>query len=374
MTLKRDNMLKPKCWVIKLGSSLLTDNGCGLKTDTLSAWASQIMKIREQDINVVLVSSGAVAEGISRLNLKKRPHELHKLQAAAAVGQMGLIQAYEFCFQYYGVHTAQILLTHDDISNRRRYLNARSTLRTLIDLDVIPIINENDSVATEEIRFGDNDTLAGLVANLVEADLMIILTDQKGLYDKDPRNNINPELIKRGVAGDSNLEKYAGSSSIIGRGGMLTKLRAAAMAAKSGSATIIVSGIDENVLVRIAAGEEVGTFLESGIAPITARKQWLAGQSVLSGTLQLDDGAVTVIRTKGKSLLAVGVTAVDGQFRRGEVVRCVNEDGHEVARGLVNYNTEEVRLILGQTSSQIEQTLGYVNEPELIHRDNLVAD
>ena len=374
MTLKRDNSQKTKCWVIKLGSSLLTNNGCGLKTDTLSVWVSQIMSIMEQGINVVLVSSGAVAEGVSRLDMDKRPHELHKLQAVAAVGQMGLIQAYEYCFQKYGIHTAQILLTHDDISNRRRYLNARSTLRTLIDLGAIPIVNENDSVATEEIRFGDNDTLAGLVANLVEADLLVILTDQKGLFEKDPRKYKNPEFIKKGIAGDSKLEKHAGDDSVLGRGGMLTKLRAAATAAKSGSSTIIASGVEENVLVRIAAGDEVGTLLESSIAPMTARKQWLAGQSIISGKLKLDNGAVTAIRTKGKSLLAVGVTTVEGQFRRGEVVRCVNEDSHEVARGLVNYSSEEIQLILGETSSKTEQILGYINEPELIHRDNMVVD
>jgi len=372
MTLTRSKISQTRRWVIKLGSSLLTSNGCGLKTETLDIWVSQIMALRQKGIDVVLVSSGAVAEGISRLGLKQRPHALHQLQAAAAVGQMGLIQAYEFCFQKFGVHTAQILLTHDDISLRNRYLNARSTLRTLVDMDVIPIVNENDTVATDEIRFGDNDTLAALVANLIEADLLVLLTDQAGLYDADPNKHASANLIKHARAGDRSLEQFAGEVGIFGRGGMLTKLRAAATAAKSGTATIIAAGLEKDVLLRIAAGEELGTLLESEFGPITARKQWLAGQSKLSGVLTLDAGAARVIREGGKSLLAVGVSAVDGSFRRGEIVRCIDAEGKEVARGLINYNADETRKIMKQPSNRIEQILGYVDEEELIHRDNLI--
>jgi len=372
MTLTRNKIPQTKRWVVKLGSSLLTSNGCGLKTDTLEIWVAQIMALRKKGIDVVLVSSGAVAEGVSRLGLKQRPHALHKLQAAAAVGQMGLIQAYEFCFQKYGVHTAQILLTHDDIAQRNRYLNARSTLRTLVAMDVIPIVNENDTVATDEIRFGDNDTLAALVANLMEADLLVLLTDQAGLYDDDPRKNNAANLIKHAKAGDRSLEHFAGEVGILGRGGMLTKLRAAETAAKSGTATIIAAGLETDILLRIATGEELGTLLEAEFGHIAARKQWLAGQSKISGVITLDEGAARVIREGGKSLLAVGVSAVEGSFRRGEIVRCVNSDGKELARGLINYSADETRRIMKQPSSKIEQILGYVDEEELIHRDNLI--
>ena len=372
MSLDKNKISQTRRWVIKLGSSLLTSNGCGLKTDTLQIWVSQIMALRQQGIEVVLVSSGAVAEGISRLGLKQRPHELYRLQAAAAVGQMGLIQAYEVCFQKFGVHTAQILLTHDDISNRNRYLNARSTLRTLLEFKVVPIINENDSVATDEIRFGDNDTLAALVANLVEADLLVLLTDQAGLYDEDPRRNPAAKLIKQARAGDRNLEKLVGEVGAWGRGGMLTKLRAAETAAKSGAATIIAAGMEKDVLTRIAAGEETGTLLSPEFGQVAARKQWLAGQSKVSGVLTLDNGAVKVIKEGGKSLLAVGVRAIEGNFRRGEIVRCVDPDGTEVARGLINYSADEARTIMGQPSSKIEALLGYVDDEELIHRDNLI--
>lgn len=372
MSATRNKILQARRWVVKLGSSLLTSNGCGLNTDTLDIWVKQIIALRQKGIEVVLVSSGAVAEGISRLGLKQRPHELHRLQAAAAVGQMGLIQAYEYCFQKSGVHTAQILLTHDDISNRGRYLNARSTLRTLLDFKVVPIINENDTVATDEIRLGDNDTLGGLVANLVEADLLVLLTDQAGLYDADPRKNPDAKLISKARAGDRELEKLAGEGGIWGRGGMLTKLRAAETAAKSGTATIIAAGLEKDVLTRIAAGEEIGTLLDTEFGQVAARKQWLAGQSRVSGVLTLDQGAVRVIREGGKSLLAVGVKAVEGSFRRGEIVRCVDPEGRDVARGLINYTAEEARIIMGQPSNRIEELLGYVDEEELIHRDNLI--
>jgi glutamate 5-kinase len=372
MSTNRSDITRSRRWVIKLGSSLLTNRGLGLKTDTLEIWVSQIMALRKQGFDIVLVSSGAVAEGISRLGLKTRPHAVHKLQAAAAVGQMGLIQAYEFCFQKYGIHTAQVLLTHDDISNRKRYLNARSTLRTLVEYNVIPIINENDTVATDEIRFGDNDSLAGLVANLMEADLLVLLTDQNGLYDADPRRHPDANLIPEARAGDRGLEEYAGEVGILGRGGMLTKLRAAETAAKSGTATIIAAGMEKDVLLRIAAGEVLGTLLKTDVGHVAARKQWLAGQSKIAGVLTLDPGAVKVIREGGKSLLAVGVKEVTGSFRRGEIVRCLDAGGMEIARGLINYSAEETRKIKGQPSDRIEQLLGYVDEEELIHRDNLI--
>jgi len=358
--------------VVKLGSALLTRDGCGLREDTLARWVAQIMKLRDREAHSVIVSSGAVAEGVSRLGWDRRPRALHELQAAAAVGQMGLIQAYETCFQKYGVHTAQILLTHDDVADRRRYLNARSTLRTLVRLGVVPIINENDTVATEEIRLGDNDTLAGLVANLTEADLLVILTDQAGLFDGDPRENPDARLIRSARAGDRDLERFAGKAGGFGRGGMLTKLRAAASAAKSGAHTVIASGLEEDVLVRILNGDDVGTLLYAEQAPVAARKQWLASQAHASGQLALDSGAVRVLRGQGRSLLAVGVTAVHGDFRRGEVVSCLDPGGAEIARGLVNYSAEETRRIMGQASDRIEQLLGYVDEEELIHRDNLV--
>lgn len=373
MIQSRSDIPHGRCWVVKLGSALLTNDGVGLRTDTLAQWVAQVMTLRQRGMDVVLVSSGAIAEGIARLGMKKRPHALHELQAAAAVGQMGLIQAYEACFQRYGVHTAQVLLTHDDISDRRRYLNARSTLRTLVGLGVIPVINENDTVATDEIRFGDNDSLAGLVSNLMEADLLVILTDQAGLYDRDPRLHKDAVIIPRGRAGDLELERYAGQGGALGRGGMLTKLRAAATAAKSGATTVITCGQERDILVRLAGGEELGTLLVPEMGPVTARKQWLAGQSRVHGTLRLDSGAVRVLREQGKSLLAVGVTAVQGRFRRGEIVSCLDPDGREVARGLVNYNDEETRRIMGQPSDRIEKLLGYVDEPELIHRDNLIV-
>ena len=366
---------KKQCWVVKIGSALLTDNGCGLRVDAIGDWVRQMAELREQGYRFVIVSSGAIAEGIARLGWNEKPITLHEQQAAAAIGQMGLVQAYESGFQKYAIRTAQILLTHDDVSARERYLNARSTLRTLLDLGVVPIVNENDSVATEEIRFGDNDSLAGLVANLVEADLLIILTDQAGLYDRDPRRHPDATLIKTGNAGDASLQRYAGEGGALGRGGMLTKLRAAEVAAKSGANTIISSGLEKDILLKIAANEPErigGTVLSAGQSPLAARKQWLAGHKQLNGELALDDGACHVLTEKGKSLLAVGVTAVKGEFDRGEIVGCVDKDGNEIARGLVNYNAGEARTIMGQPSNKIEQLLGYVVEPELIHRDNLV--
>ncbi|MDP1707879.1 MAG: glutamate 5-kinase [Gammaproteobacteria bacterium] len=371
--LKRQQLGRSRRWVVKIGSALLTNEGRGLDLSGIGAWVEQMVALRRADVELVLVSSGAVAEGVKRLGWRQRPSALYELQAAAAVGQMGLVQAYESCFQRHGMHTAQILLTHDDLSNRKRYLNARSTLRTLLKLGVVPVVNENDTVATEEIRFGDNDTLAALVANLVEAELLVILTDQPGMFEADPRVQPDAKLIHEARAGDASLESMAGGGSgALGRGGMLTKVRAAAQAARSGASTLIVSGRETNVLLRIVQGEERGTLLYSSEDPLAARKQWLAGQLQLRGRLTLDAGAAKVLREAGKSLLPVGVVAVEGVFARGEAVACLAPDGKEVARGLVNYGADEVRKIMRHPSDKIAELLGYVDEPELIHRDNLV--
>ncbi len=358
--------------VIKIGSALLTNHGQGLDLDAIGGWVAQIAALRERQVEVVLVSSGAVAAGMQALGYKNRPHALHELQALAAVGQMGLVQVYESAFQRHGLRTAQVLLTHDDLSNRERHLNARSTLRTLLGLGVIPVINENDTVATEEIRFSDNDTLASLVANLLEAELLIILTDQAGLFTKDPRAHADAELVEEGIAGDTVLEAMAGGSGLLGRGGMRTKLLAAAKAARSGAATVIAWGREREVLPRILAGEPIGTHLVPAEGRMVARKRWLADQMQVRGRLRLDAGATKVLREAGRSLLPVGVQAVEGVFRRGELVACLDPDGREIARGLVNYGSEEATKIIGKASSQIEPTLGYVDEPELIHRDNMV--
>lgn len=369
----REDLKNTRRWVIKIGSALATDEGRGLQLESIDKWVSQAAKQIENKVEVVFVTSGSVAEGISRLGLPGRPSTLHEIQAAAAVGQMGLVQAYESCFQRYGIQTAQILLTHLDLAHRKRYLNARSTLTTLIDLGVVPVVNENDTVATDEIRFGDNDTLAALVANLIDADLLLILTDQQGLFNADPRNDPNAYLIHEGKAGDPELEAMAGEGGILGRGGMRTKLTAARHAANSGTATIIASGLEENLLERIAQGEEIGTLLIPDQAPIIARKRWLAGGLQSKGQLILDDGAVKVLKEKGKSLLAVGVKEVVGKFDRGELVTCVTPSGKEVARGLTNYSTADAEKIVGKSSESFEEVLGYCGDPELIHRDNMVV-
>ncbi len=359
--------------VVKVGSSLVTNSGQGLDHASLARWAEQIAALKGLGRQVVLVSSGAVAEGMQRLGWKKRPGALHALQAAAAVGQMGLVEAYESCFRKFGLHTAQILLTHEDLSDRKRYLNARTTVRTLLDLDVIPIINENDTVATDEIRFGDNDTLGALVTNLIEADALIILTDQPGLYTQDPRRHSGAELVRQASAADVELEKMAGGvGSHIGSGGMLTKILAARRAARSGAHTIIASGHEAEVLIRLAGGEMIGTELKAPTMTLAARKQWLADHLQVRGKLVLDEGAVKALRADGKSLLPIGVFEVSGEFDRGEVVSCLDSTGREIARGLVNYGAADARRILRTPSSQIEAKLGYVDEPELIHRDNLV--
>lgn len=366
-------LLDARCLVVKVGSSLVTNNGEGLDQAAIAAWADQISGLVKQGRQVVLVSSGAVAEGMQRLGWKKRPTAVNELQAAAAVGQMGLVQMYETCFAKHGLHTAQVLLTHDDLADRKRYLNARSTLRTLLDMKVIPIINENDTVVTDEIRFGDNDTLGSLVANLIEADALVILTDQSGLYSADPRKNPSAEFIQQAIAGDTELEKMAGGAgSNVGTGGMLTKILAAKRAARSGANTVIASGRETNVLIRLAQGEVIGTHLKAEQVKTIAKKQWLADHLRLAGRVLLDDGAIKALRQDGKSLLPIGVVSVEGQFERGEVVACVDTQGREIARGLVNYSAAETAKILRKPSSEIEKILGYVDESELIHRDNLI--
>ncbi len=363
-----------KRWIIKIGSALLTNNGQGLNHAAISGWAKQISALRESGKEIILVSSGSVAEGMNRLGWRSRPRALFSLQAAAAVGQMGLVQAYESAFQQHGLHTAQVLLTHDDLTNRTRYLNARSTLRELVSLGVIPVVNENDTVACDELRFGDNDTLAALVANLVEADVLVILTDQPGLFDKDPRKYKEAKLLEDVKAGDPALHAMASShsSSGLGRGGMSTKVQAAELAARSGTTTWIANGNEHAVLQRLAAGETLGTRFHPASEPLLARKQWLAGHLQVKGELTLDTGAVQVLQQSGRSLLPVGVVTVSGEFKRGDVVNCRNAEGENIARGLVNYSADEARKIIGKPSEQIEALLGYVDESELIHRDNLV--
>jgi glutamate 5-kinase len=371
--ISRATLPQTRSWVVKIGSALLTRDGKGLDRAVLAPWVEQIAARRLAGHDVVLVSSGAVAEGMARLGLRDRPKSLPELQAAAAIGQMGLVRHYEACFQHHGLHTAQVLLTRDDLADRRRYLNARSTLCTLLGLGVVPVINENDTVATDELRFGDNDTLAALVANLIEAELLILLTDQDGLYDQDPRRSLDARLIDERRVDDPLLDAAAGGSgSAQGTGGMVTKVRAARLAARSGAATIIAPGRGPQVLKRIGAGEAVGTLLIPAQGPEAARKQWLAGHLQPRGRLTLDAGAVRALRDLGKSLLAVGVKGVHGTFRRGEVVACVDEEWREVARGLINYDAEDTARIMGYPSSRFEAILGYLEEDELIHRDNLV--
>ena len=358
--------------VVKVGSSLVTNDGRGLDHERLVLWSEQMARLTEMGKEVVLVSSGAIAEGMQRLGWAKRPHALNELQAAAAVGQMGLIEAYERSFRAHRLATAQILLTHADLADRERYLNARSTLRTLLGLKVVPIINENDTVVTEEIKFGDNDTLGALVANLIEADALIILTDQTGLYTADPRKDPGATLLAEVTAGAPELEAMAGGAgSAVGRGGMLTKVLAAKRAARSGAHTVIASGRETDVLIRLAQGECIGTQFTAAREPYAARRQWLADHLQVRGKLRLDEGAARALTEQGKSLLPIGVVEVIGHFQRGEVVACLGPDGRDIARGLANYTAEEARKIARKPSAQIEATLGYVGEPELIHRDNL---
>ena len=361
-------------WVIKIGSALLTNDGRGLDRDLMQVWVDRMVALRERGIDVMVVSSGAVAEGMTRLGWARRPDSVHQLQAAAAVGQMGLVQAWESCFQKHRLHTAQVLLTHDDLSDRKRYLNARSTLLTLLGFSVVPVVNENDTVVTDEIRFGDNDTLAALVANLVEAERLVILTDQDGLFDADPRQNPAARLIPSARASDPALAAMAGGGgSGLGRGGMTTKVRAAALAARSGTMTTIASGRRPEVLTELVDGQAPGTTLLPDTSPMNARKQWLAGHLRMRGRLILDDGAARRLREAGSSLLPVGVVDVFGQFSRGEMVACEDRHGERVACGLVNYDAADARRLCGKKSHEIADVLGFMNEEELIHRDNMVV-
>lgn len=372
-TVTPEEIAAGKTWVIKIGSSLLTRHGEGLDIDKIRDWVEQIVAVRERGISVVLVSSGAVAEGMNRLGLKTRPHSLEQLQAAAAVGQMGLVQAYESQFQAFGQHTAQVLLTHDDLRNRERYLNARGTLTKLLEFGAIPVVNENDTVVTDEIRFGDNDTLAALVANLIQADTLLLLTDRAGLYSENPAVNPAAELIRARQADDPGLDVMAGGGGALGRGGMVTKIRAARTAARSGANTVIASGMEPGAIKSLASGLTTGTILFADQAPLVSRKQWLAALPV-KGQIVLDDGAVKVLSEEGRSLLPVGVTEVRGEFTRGEVIACISANGVGVARGLSAYASGEARKIIGLSSREIEEVLGYPGDAELIHRDNLVLE
>ncbi|MFC7516101.1 glutamate 5-kinase [Herbaspirillum sp. GCM10030257] len=364
---------KAKRIIIKVGSSLVTNDGKGLDSNAIAKWAEQIAQLRALGKEVVLVSSGAIAEGMQRLGFEKRPTGVHELQACAAVGQMGLAQIYETSFRHHNLRTAQVLLTHADLADRERYLNARSTLFTLLRFGVIPIINENDTVVTDEIKFGDNDTLGALVANLIEGDALVILTDQKGLYTADPRRNPAAEFVHEAKAGDPTLEAMAGGAGTgIGRGGMLTKILAAKRAATSGAHTVIAWGREEQVLTRLATGEAIGTQLTAQTAQLTARKQWMADHLQTAGKVVLDAGAVQKLTSEGKSLLPIGVIEVAGDFGRGDVITCIDENGRPVARGMSNYSSSEARRIMRRPSTEIQSILGFVEEPELVHRDNMV--
>jgi len=359
--------------VVKVGSSLVTNEGRGVDAEAIGNWSRQLAALAQGGREVVMVSSGAIAEGMKRLGWATRPKELHELQAAAAVGQMGLVQMYETQLRSHGMASAQVLLTHADLADRERYLNARSTLLTLLQLKVIPVINENDTVVNDEIKFGDNDTLGALVANLVDADALIILTDQRGLYSADPRRDPSARFIDQATAGDPELERMAGGvGSSIGRGGMITKILAAKRAAGSGASTVIAWGREPDVLIRLAAGESIGTYLDARTPKLAARKQWMADHLQMRGSVTVDEGAVIKLRDEGKSLLPIGVVEVTGEFARGDVIAVRSATGSEIARGLANYSAAEARLIARKPSPQIEGLLGYANEPELIHRDNLV--
>jgi glutamate 5-kinase len=360
--------------VVKVGSTLVTNEGRGLDENAIGEWCRQLAALARDGREVIMVSSGAVAEGMKRLGWTARPHELNELQAAAAVGQMGLAQMYETKLREHGMGSAQVLLTHADLADRERYLNARSTLLTLLQLHVVPVINENDTVVNDEIKFGDNDTLGALVANLVEADALVILTDQSGLYDADPRHNPQAKLVREARAGDPALEAMAGGAgSSLGKGGMITKILGAKRAAGSGASTVIAWGREPDCLLRLAAGEPIGTLLVAPTHKHQARKRWIADHLQLRGSVTVDDGAAARLRADGKSLLPIGMTGVEGEFSRGEVIAVRDAAGREIARGLANYAAAEARLLCRKPSSQIESLLGYVAEHEMIHRDNLVV-
>ena len=359
--------------VVKVGSSLVTNEGRGLDEQAIGEWCRQLSALVRDGRELIMVSSGAIAEGMKRLGWQQRPHALNELQAAAAVGQMGLAQMYETQLRHNGLGSAQVLLTHADLADRERYLNARSTLLTLLSHGVLPVINENDTVVNDEIKFGDNDTLGALVANLVEADALIILTDQKGLYSADPRVDSNATFVHTARAGDAQLEAMAGGAgSSIGKGGMITKILAAKRAAGSGASTVIAWGRERDVLLRLAKGEAIGTLLVAPTQKQQARKQWMADHLQLRGSITVDKGAVDKVRKEGKSLLPIGMTAVEGDFSRGEVIAILDPQGVEIARGLANYASAEARLICRKPSGEIEASLGYMAEPEMVHRDNLV--
>ncbi len=359
--------------VVKVGSSLVTNEGRGVDAQAIANWSRQLAALARQGRELVMVSSGAIAEGMQRLGWTRRPTELHELQAAAAVGQMGLVQMYETKLREQGMASAQVLLTHADLADRERYLNARSTLVTLLSLNVVPVINENDTVVNDEIKFGDNDTLGALVANLVDADVLVILTDQKGLYAADPRKDPTARFIDVATAGDPALERMAGGAGTsIGRGGMITKVLAAKRAAGSGASTVIAWGREPDVLLRLAAGEAIGSALVAGTAKLAARKQWMVDHLQLRGAVVVDAGAAAKVCQDGKSLLPIGVIDVQGEFARGDVIAVRTDAGLDVARGLANYSSTEARLIARKASTQIDSLLGYSNEPEMIHRDNLV--
>lgn len=359
--------------VVKVGSSLVTNEGRGVDAEAIGNWCRQLAALAAQGRELVMVSSGAIAEGMKRLGWASRPKEVHELQAAAAVGQMGLAQMYESKLREQGMGSAQVLLTHADLADRERYLNARSTLLTLLQHRVLPVINENDTVVNDEIKFGDNDTLGALVANLVDADALVILTDQKGLYSADPRKDPHARFIDVAVAGTPELEQMAGGAgSSLGRGGMITKILAAKRAAGSGASTVIAWGREPDVLLRLAAGESIGTALVASTQKQAARKQWMVDHLQLRGAVIVDAGAALKLREDGKSLLPIGVTEVQGEFHRGDVIAVRDASGRELARGLTNYGSAEARLIARKASNQFELVLGYAAEPELIHRDNLV--
>ncbi|HEX7889722.1 MAG TPA: glutamate 5-kinase [Ramlibacter sp.] len=360
--------------VVKVGSSLVTNEGRGLDEAAIGEWSRQLAALAGEGREVIMVSSGAIAEGMKRLGWTARPHELNELQAAAAVGQMGLAQMYETKLREQGLRSAQVLLTHADLADRERYLNARSTLLTLLQLQVVPVINENDTVVNDEIKFGDNDTLGALVANLVEADLLVILTDQKGLYSADPRKDPQAKFIQEARAGDPSLEQMAGGAgSSIGKGGMITKVLAASRAARSGASTVIAWGREPDCLLRLARGEIIGTLLVAPTQKSQARKRWMADHLQLRGSVTVDEGAAAKLRTEGKSLLPIGMTAVEGDFARGDVIAVRDPLGQEIARGLANYASAEARLLCRKPSAEIERLLGYMAEPEMIHRTNLVV-
>jgi len=375
MTVKAHSavMLNARRIVVKVGSSLVTNDGRGLDERAIGEWSRQIAHLQRDGREIVMVSSGAIAEGMKRLGWAVRPKAVHELQAAAAVGQMGLVQMYETKLHSNGVRSAQVLLTHADLADRERYLNARSTLLTLLSLGVVPVINENDTVVNDEIKFGDNDTLGALVANLVEADALVILTDQKGLFTSDPRKNPDATLVHEAIAGDPALEQMAGEAgSSIGRGGMITKVLAAKRASGSGASTVIAWGREPDALLRLACGEAIGTLLVSKTQKNQARKQWMVDHLQLRGAVSIDAGAAAKLRDEGKSLLPIGMILVEGEFHRGDVIAVLEPKGREIARGLANYSSAEARLICRKSSTEFERLLGYAAEPEMVHRDNLV--